>query len=298
MKIRSLIHAVVLTLLIATQAPAVEIGPALQAAAASDAPSFSLQVHRTDRVGQRSLVVFPSGIAIWNRTTQIELPLAVRTSMLEVLQETDFASMLPSYGGRRSPESGEAPLRVTCRVELEIDGLSKSVVQLADGEQSEQLAALADGLLDRAVPFVEGGVTAGDLAEGMQQLADGKLAAEALQLRFVTLPAETSDTEGSILMIRNGEVTKKAYTPGRRIGDEVSRTLTGPDLEALVAALLKADVVTLPVNLWSVDHTELEIQVLGHRKAVVARQFSGLNADEPDAAQQRFERLAAFLLEY
>ncbi len=257
MSYRTLTHAFVTTMLIVNSVAATEIGPALQEAASSDEPRFYLQVHRTDLDGQRSLEVFPSGIAIWNRTTQIELPLLIRTSMIEVLQESDFASMPPSYGGRRSPGSGEAALRVTCRVELEIGGLRKTSVQLADGEQSEQLAALADGLLDLAEPLVEGGMSAVDLADGLQKLADGKLAAEALQLRFVMLPADTTETEGVILIIRNGESSKKAYAPGRHIGDEVSRTLAGPDLAALVAALVEADVVALPVNLWSADHMEM-----------------------------------------
>ncbi len=60
----------------------------------------------------------------------------------------------------------------------------------------------------------------------------------------------------------------------------------------------ETDVVSLPVNLWSADHLELEIQVLGHRDAVVARDFDRLKSDDRDEAQQRFERLAAFLLEF
>jgi len=275
-----------------------DIEAALRAAVASEQPHFHLQVSRTNLDGQRSLEVFPSGVAIWNLTTQIELPVTTRSSLLGVLEDSGFAEMLPSYGGKRMPGSGEAALRVICRVELEIGGLGKSSVQLADGEQSEQLADLADALLDLAEPLAAVGVTATDLSDGLRKLAQGKLAVETFQLRFVRLPAKAAAGDGEILTIRNGEASRKSYTPGRGTADEVSQPMTGARLEALVAALLEADVASLPVNVWSKDHIELGLQVLGLRKAVVARDFERLKSIENGDAPKRFERLTAFLLTF
>ena len=269
-----------------------DLAAALKTARASEPPGYHLIVHRTDQKGQRSFEVFPSGVGIWNHRSQITLPPKVRASLLEILRERRFAEMAPSYGGKRTPEVREAALRVSCRVALELHGVEKSSVQLADGEQSAELAALADALLDRVEPLAAGGVTADDLDDGLRKLAGGKLAAEAFRLRFVRLP---EDSDGEILSMRNGLESRKAYSPGRRIGEETVTELTSDRLAALVKTLLEADVASLPVNLWSAEHVELEVAVLGNRTTVIGRDFSRLASDKGSDEGKRFARLVAFL---
>ncbi len=276
----------------AAKAGSNELAAALEAARGAEPPRYHLIVHRTDDAGQRSFEVFPSGVAIWNHRAQITLPPAVRASLLEILRKGRFADMAPSYGGKRTPEVGEAALRVSCRVALELDGVEKSSVQLADGEQSAELAALADALLDRVEPLAAKGVTADDLDDGLRKLAGGNLAAEVFRLRFVWLP---EDGDGEILSMRDGLESRKAYSPGRRIGDETVSELDSDRLTATVEALLEADVASLPVNLWSAEHVELEVAVFGHRTSVIGRDFSRLASDEQSEAQKRFRRLIAFL---
>jgi hypothetical protein len=272
-----------------------ELDAALKTARGEQPPGYHLVVHRTDEAGQRSLEVFPSGVGIWNHTAQVVLAPALRSSLLEILRERGFAAMEPSYGGKGKPGLQQAAIRITCRVALEIDGLQKSSVQQADGEQSAELAALADAILDRVEPLAEDAVTAADLTDGLRKLADGRLAAEALSLRFVRLPA-AKDHAGSILMIRGGEESRRAYVPGRHIGDEVVAPVSAAGLEAVAKALLAADVASLPVNLKSADHVELEVAVLGRRTTVVGRDFSRAVVD--DAAQNRFDKLMDFLGEF
>jgi hypothetical protein len=272
-----------------------EVAAALEAARHEQAPRFHLIVHRTDEDGQRSLEVFPSGVGTWNRRAQIMLEPALRGSLLSILRERGFAAMAPSYGGKGKPGLQEAAMRITCRVELEFNGVRKTSVQLADGEQSEELAALADALLDEVEPLAKDAVSAADLTDGLRKLADGTLAAEALTLRFVRLPASKT-TDGVILMVRGGEESTKDYAPGRFIGDEVAAGISDARLNALTKALLEAEVASLPVNLKSADHVELEVGVLGHRSTVTAREFSRAVADE--AAQMRFDGLLDFLSRY
>jgi hypothetical protein len=269
-----------------------DLAAALEAASAAESPRYHLIVHRTDEDGQRSFEVFPGGVAIWNHRAQITLPSAVRASLLGILLKGGFADMAPSYGGKRTPELREAALRVSCRVALELDGVEKRSVQQADGEQSAELAALADALLDLVEPLAAKGVTADDLDDGLRKLAGGELAPEVFRLRFVWLP---EDGDGEILSMRNGLESRKAYSPGRRIGDESVSELTSDRLTGTVEALLGADVASLPVNLWSAEHVELEVAVFGHRTSVIGRDFSRLASDEQSEAQKRFRRLIAFL---
>ena len=270
-----------------------ELAAALEEARRDPEPSFHLRVHRTDRDGMRSLELFPSGVAVWGGNTQIGLAGEIRSRMIASLVRYDFAHMETVYGGGKGPAKGA--LRITCRVELEIAGATRTSVQLADGELSAELAGLADSLLDLAEPEADHGISAADLGDGLRKLANGTLAAETLQLRFVRLPKAG---EGEIVIVRDGEVSEKAYDPGTSIGEEVSRPVAGSDLEELVAALIAADVGSLPVNVWSEDHVELEVQVLGHRTAVVGRDFERLRSGGADPARERFGRLVAFLLEF
>jgi hypothetical protein len=266
----------------------------LEAARGDEPPPFHLIVHRTDENGQRSFELFPSGVAVWNRRAQITLPPAVRASLLEILRKKKFADLAPSYGGKGKPGLEGAALRITCRVALELDGLEKTSVQQADGEQSAELAALADALLDRVEPLAVNGMTADDLEDGLRKLAGGDLAPEVFRLRFLWLP---DDGDGEILLMRDGLESRKAYAPGRHIGEETTSKLTSDRLTAVIKALLAADVASLPVNLWSDELVEIEVAVFGYRTTVIGRDFSRLASDEESDAGKRFARLVAFLHE-
>ena len=266
----------------------------LEAARGDEPPPFHLIVHRTDENGQRSLELFPSGVAVWKHRTQNTLSPAARASLLEILREQKFAELAPSYGGKGKPGLEGAALRITCRVALELDGLEKTSVQQADGEQSAELAALADELLDRVEPLAADGVTADDLEDWLSKLAGGELAAEILRLRFVRLPDKG---DGEILSMRDGLESRKAYAPGRHIGDESVSKITSDRLAAVVKVLLAADVASLPLNLWSAEHVELEVSVFDYRTTVIGRDFSRLASDKESDAGKRFARLVAFLHE-
>ena len=268
-------------------------------AAARDAGPgpFGLRVDSTGAAGHRSLEVFPSGVAIWNGRAQLRLAPAQRSALLEALLAGGFPSLEPSYGGRPGAAPEHAALRVVRRVVLEIGGLSASSVQLAEGEQSPKLERLAEALLDLVAPLAGDGITADDLGDGLAKLAAGVLAPETFTLRFVELPPPGSEAAGSILRLGQGTATRQSYTPGREIGEPVSLKLSDEQLDAVFAALRAAEPSTLPVNLWSDAHLELELAVLEHRRTVVARPFSRLSPEALGEAQQRFEKLVAALQE-
>ncbi|HVS14295.1 MAG TPA: hypothetical protein VMV46_10240 [Thermoanaerobaculia bacterium] len=271
------------------------ISSALRAARDAPAPAYRLRVDCAGDRGVRSVEVFPSGVAIWDLRTQVALPEATRRALVRQLDEGGFAALEPRYGGKpeKDDRDGEpaAALRVVCRVELELETLRASSIQLADGEQSAALAELANALLDSVAPLAREGVRADSLEQGLQKLSSGELRPEGFELRFVELPRRDAEISGSILHVAHRTATRRTYAPGAELGSPASVDLEDGSFRALIGAIAAADLSSLPVNLWAEDQLELEVRVLGHGRSVYARPFSRLAPGTHGEAQQRFDRL-------
>jgi hypothetical protein len=283
---------------VAVQEPAVEpavLSAALERAVESGAPAYHLRVDCPGASGVRSLELFPSGVAIWDLETQVVLPVEPRLGLLQQLRESGFVDLRPQYGGRQTAGvgAGEGAVRVICRIDLEIEGLRRSAVQLAEGEQSAELLRLANALLDRVAPLGGAGVRPGDLAQGVGMLARGELRPPGFELRFFELAADRAS--GSILRVTGDELSVQPYAPGREVGAATAIELGGERFGELARALVDSGFWDLPVNLWSDDQIEIEVRVLDHRRTVYARTFSRLSPDALGEAQQRFDRLVEHL---
>jgi len=274
-----------------------ELAAALQRISEMPETPFQLQVNCTDQKGIRSFDLFAGGITIWNRRSQVMLPTATRSTLLKTLIDQDFSKFKTRYGGRERPAREAAAARISCRVWIRVEGLQKSSVQQAGGEQSTQLTKLAADLLDQVEQFAQNGVTPADLQDALDKLSDGQLAPQVLRLRFVDLPDKGSNKSGSILRLHGGKVSRQAYSPGHVIEEQVWVPLKQPQYRTLVTALQTAQPASLPGNLWSEDQLEFEIQVLGHKKVVLARPFTRLDSTEQGPAQQRFDILLLVLRE-
>ena len=258
---------------------------------------FRMQVNCTDQKGIRSLDLFAGGTTIWNGRSQIMLPAAARSALLKTLIDQGFPKFETHYGGRERPARTAAAARISCRVWIRIEELQKSSVQQAGGEQSTPLTKLAADLLDQVEQFAQGGVTPDDLQDALDKLSEGQLAPQVLRLRFVDLPDKDSNKPGSILRLRGGNVSSQAYSPGRVIAEQIWEPLEQAQYQELITALQAAQPASLPGNLWSEDQLEFEIQVLGHKKVVLARPFTRLDSTEQGPAQQRFDTLLLVLRE-
>ncbi|HMB52087.1 MAG TPA: hypothetical protein VKU40_02140 [Thermoanaerobaculia bacterium] len=282
--------------------------------ARDDGTPFHLVAQCTDEKGNRSLEAFPRGVAIWNRSAQLELAAPVRRALVDTLLTHGFAAMEPTYGGKaRQPgaedepqpmegavegeEAGEAALRVRCRLVFESGDVAKTSIQQAQGEQSKELTGLIASLLDRVAPLAaESGIGAADLADGLDKLAAGQLAPETFWLRFVRLPDDGGT--GRIVFVERQTLTTRRYAPKRELGDPESDALAAERFTALVESLRSADLTSMPTNLWSEDQLDLEVHVLDREATVLARPFSRLKAaagEERGEAQKRFDTLVGFL---
>jgi hypothetical protein len=247
------------------------LAAALAAARADADIPFNLRVDCTERDSRRSLAVIGGTVAVWDNERQVRLSTTDRDALIDLLLEADFAHFAARYGETPKADKQEAPLRVSCRIHVALQGMEKASVQLLDGEQSEQLLGLARQLLDRVEPLAADGVTAASLEDGLAKLADGTLAPEALGFRFLTLPDAGDNAPGRVLRVEGGLISRQHYAPGKSVGPVQSEDLAQCQLQDIIAALRDARFWELPVNLYADELTELEVHVLSQRKTVIAR---------------------------
>ena len=116
-------------------------------------------------------------------------------------------------------------------------------------------------------------------------------------MAFRTMHDGPSGRTRGILRLRGGNVSSQAYSPGRTIAEQVWEPLDQEQYLKLLAALQAAQPTSLPGNLWSEGQLEFGIQVLSHKKMVLARPFSRLDSSAQGPAQQRFDALLVVLRE-
>jgi len=262
----------------------------LEYARARENSPFDLYVFCTDKQARRALRVYPNGVAVWNHRLQVTLPWSLRDRLLGLLLKNNFPGFERRYGDAGDSDLMDGALRVSCRVSLRINGLSKVSEQLYDGPQKGSLRHLANGLLDSVQPLAAQGLGSSGLADGLRKLAAGKLDPQLLTLRYVVLPVQDGQP-GSIVRVRDGRLSRQSYTPGQNIGSARESPLPACRFRPLLAAIEAANIPGLPLNLWSDQRIELEIRVLANRKTIVARPFTRLRADRAGPAQRRFDVL-------
>ena len=262
---------------------------ALQTAAAEDPPAFSMDTSCVDDRGQRSLRLLRSGTSVWNRSVQIVVPPDARREYLAILKRADYATMAKSYGG---PKKGA--LRIRCEVSVDFGEVQKISVQLADGEQSPRILGLARAILDYTESLGLKPEPAASLSDALKKWVAGQLNADTLNLRILQLP-KTKGRDGLIVEVRNGEMLRRRYAPGRGVSNATYVPVDKPALLPVMNALIDADFEGLPANLMSNEPVEIEVSLLGHKKKVIARSFGRALPAESADAQGRFDRLLTTL---
>jgi hypothetical protein len=268
----------------------------LRSALRDSAVSLSLEVECTDERGPRSLTLYPSGVLIWGGQRQARIGAAERTALLQDLLEAEFAGFEARYGGRPVTEETGAPVMVLCRIAVAAGGVAKSSFQDVNGERSAPFMALAAQLLDRVEALGAEGVTADSLADGLDQLAAGTLAPEALRLHLMRLPADEAEM-GVILLVAGAAIGRRDYRPGVELGELRSEALSQETLQSLLAALAAARLPGLPARLPAPDVYRLEVRVLQHAVSVEARPMGVPAPPAPGSDSERLVRLAEALLE-
>lgn len=250
-----------------------------------------------------SLVVHGRGLGIWDGRRQFELSPGALRSLLVALRDGGLAEMAPSYGGRPAPARAPNPedlsaIQVTCRIQFTLLELTKQVVQLEEGEQSPELARLADALYTIAVPAANTGIEAASLEDGLAKIARGELAPETLSAMLHRKPellTGTGENSGFLLRIEGRTATVQGFTSGAGYGPARELELAEGELGELAAVLGAHRPSRLPGNLWAPDYNDLSLAVLNHRVALQARRFTGMTPTTHGEAQADFDAIAETL---
>lgn len=254
------------------------------AAAATDYPVY-MRVNCTNESGIRSFEMFPDGVAIWNQRSQILLPQKARTSLIKTLLEQDFPAFDSIYGGGPVPVKTSAPVRISCRVYIDAGGSSKESVHQVGAETHSRLVLLANDLLDQVNKYSQNAVTPRDLNDALEKLSNGTLALQTLGLRFVDLPAQPREHPGTVLRIQGGRLSRQAYAPGQAGAEPVFEAFDHQQFEKLVEILGQIRFDELPGNMWYENYVEIELEVLAHRKVILARNFTRLKPNESQSIE-------------
>jgi len=268
---------------------------ALEKARAEPETAFTLEVHCTDDKGQRSLVLFDSGAALWNEEAQIRVDEETRLALLNELLEADFATFEGSYGGKPRADAADAAVKVLCSIDVHAAGLEKLSYQDVNGERSPEFMALASNILDRMEPLAAKAIRVGSLEQGLIAVAKGTLVAETLFLKMIYFP-EDKKRPGTMVEAENGQFAIREFQPGAEPGDSVSWQLEDSDLQALVNALVDASYWELPRRLHSSVLVQIHVRVLQHEHAVMARSAFSKPTGGAGERQLSFDRLVETLL--
>jgi hypothetical protein len=282
-----------------------EFGKALEelASGARKLDTFRLDVQWSGEGRGRSVIVYGNGIGILNRDTQFRLNKEQLQELVRKLREAKFADLAERYGGMARPMGGPAlgvPVRLLGSVTVSIQGVSRGSTQLGGGEQSQELAKLASGLLDLCSTAAKNGVQAMNLADGLKKIGSAELDPVTLHVlvhRLIEDPKKAPGEEGFLMRIEGAVVTTRTNTPGKGYGPEMRLELTRKQLEELAKLLIDNEAGGLPINLWAVTYTDFVVRVLNHEKNLQARQFAGKTPQTHGEQQKQFDRIYAALVE-
>ncbi len=241
----------------------------------------------------RSVEVFGRGVGIWRGQRQFELDRDLLLELLAALRDADFAGMREVYGGKEDPLVPRFAQRVTCRVTLDLDGLTKAVVQLDEGRQSPELKAVAERILDLTDGPGRAGTGADSLSDGLGKIASGALAPEALRI-VVNRKREgrgmASGQQGWLLRIREGELSVARFS-GQGYGEPRVEPLAPQQLHGVAQVLIDQRVGELPINLYADHYTDLVVEVLNWSKRLQARAFARMTPQTHGEKQRQFDRI-------
>ncbi len=251
-----------------------------------------------DAAHLRAIVLFGSGVGIWERERQFAVSTDELWRLLRELSRGGLGSLHESYGGGDDPDDGpgEEPseafgLRLICRIRLVLDGVEKESYQLSEGHRSPELRTMAEKVLSVGATRGPAGIGAESLSDGLLQLARGELASEALTLQLQRQPDDPkSPEEGWILRLEYGEAHLSRSSPSGWSDPEVI-PLSPADFSDLARRLAAAHPDDLPGNLYSTWYQDLEIRVLNRRATLQARRFTGLTRETHGEKQKRFDAM-------
>jgi len=251
------------------------------------------------RPNRQSLVVYGSGVAIWNQEKQFVLPPAEHKELLRRTVGAGLFEMPERPRPARNVEpSPNAPVIVRA-VSVRVGELERTVAQNDRVGTFQGLETLVAELFLLCEKPASRGAGAATLTEGLRKIADGKLALETLQLVLNIPPVAASAAQkaasGVLVVLDGGVVTRTEQPPGKA-GVAVTVPVTAERLRSLVNVLAGSGLETFPVNLYRERYVDLNARVLSRARVVQARKFAGMDPAKHRAQQEALENVIQSIL--
>ena len=258
---------------------------------------LKITAERSDPMKPGAVVIYGNGVAVWNNRVQIRLGDQRVTRILAAFDAAHFESM---------PQGKEGE-RLRRRASIRAGDYVREVIETWEGEQEREekhekesgLEKLVDTVFTIVTPLAKkGGQPAASLAEGLKDVASGKLAPEALSVVLLVKPeaGRSERHDGYLLRIEDGFASFSRYAD-QGFSSPTRIKLSESQAREIASRLLSFDPETFPINLYAADYTDLTVTVLNRRKNVLARQFTGMTPTKFGERQTRFASLIAWLEE-
>lgn len=251
------------------------------------------------RPNRQSLVVYGSGVGIWNQEKQFVLAPAEHKELLRRTVGAGLFEMPERPKPERNVEpSPNAPV-ILRAVAVRVGELERTVAQNDRVGTLPALETLVAELFRLCERRAAGGTGAATLTEGLRKVADGKLALETLQLVLnippVAASAAQKSANGVLVVLDGGVVTRTEQAPGSA-GVATTVPVTAERLRPLVKLLAGSGIETFPVNLYRERYVDLNTRVLGRARVVQARKFAGMDPAKHRAQQAALENVIQSIL--
>jgi hypothetical protein len=218
----------------------------------TNAGDLRTRVEWLQPAGMVSAELYGSGAGVWNDERAFRMPPADVAEIARAVGRAGFARMPDLFGEEESDF-----LRMRGKVTVN----DKTVVQVMEGDQSEELASLAAEILTRAESAARNGVTATSFDDALQKIVSGEIPPEALRVTI----QQRSDV-GFLLHIRGGDAVARPFAKKSGYGQQRRLRLTADELRSLAALLSE-----LPPIAPAPVYTELRVEVLNQSKDLQAR---------------------------
>lgn len=249
------------------------------------------------RPDRRSLTVYGSSVGIWNREKQFSLTPEEHRKLLKRLVDSGLFEMPERPRPTRNVESN--PPVVVRAVGVKVADLERVVSQNNRVWVLPELEALVADLFKLCEQAASVGTGASTLTDGLEKIAKGKLAPEALQLVLNIPPVSASASalaaNGVLVVLDGGALTWTEQVPGKP-GAAVPTPVSADRLRALAGLLAESGFEKLPSNLYRERYVDVRSTVLGRVRSVQARKFAGLDPAKFAAEQKALEKLIEAIL--
>lgn len=247
------------------------------------------------KVDRSRLRIWGNGVGIWNGDCQLRLSNEELRGILSLFGKHGFFTMPERPAPRKQAGAEANPPALMRSVQLTIGDVSKLVVQNNRVNTLPALEELTRSIFEACEPAARKGRSAASLAEGLDLLADGTLAPEAL-LVVLNVPPEAKPAErtrGLIVSVEGGAVRIVRQTHGQPPTDPEVRRITADEVKLLMGVLKEASWASMPLNIFADRYTDITVSVLQHRHMIQGRRFAGKDPTAQSAERARLEKVTA-----